>query len=171
MSRWNDPVWKSGLRVAIGQYLSANKPNPVESAIIAAQSGLELLAWLHLVEERHSVHSPDWDRRRADWKVRELLKLAKVDLAIPKRLTRLTGLSSSWKDGPAVVAGLRNELVHPRRKRDRVSQPGSVLLDAWLLASRYLELSLLYSLGVTSSIRDRLNTNTLTGSVSSPPWA
>lgn len=170
MSRWSDPAWQQGLRVAIGQYISSNKPNPIEGAIISAQSGLELLAWLHLVEDRRAVRAPDWDRRRGDWKIRELLRLAKIDPMVPPGLSRLLRLNPSWKDGPDVIAGVRNDLVHPTRAGGRVGWPSEVLLDAWLLASRYLELVLLFSIGVTGPIRNRLNPNVWVGSVEKPPW-
>lgn len=169
---WANPVWQQGLRVAIGLYISANKPNPLENAIIAAQSGLELLGWLHFVEGRR-VTAPDWNNRTqypAHRKIRELLGLANVDPAIPARLTRLAGLNQAWRDGPHLVAGVRNQLVHPTRARGRVGWPPEVLFEAWLLASQYLELGLLYTMDVRSPVRNRLNPNVGTGFVEKPPW-
>lgn len=168
---WVDPVWQQGLRVAIGLYISANKPSPLENAIIAAQSGLELLGWLQLVEGRR-VAAPVWTDPRqypAHRKMRELLGLANVDPAIPARLTKLPGLNQAWRDGPDVVAGVRNQLVHPTRARGRVGWQPEVLFETWLLASWYLELGLLHAMDVRNAVRNRLDPNVATGRVEKPP--
>lgn len=167
------PEWRAGLRVAIGQFISANRPSPVEIAVIAAQLGLELLGWLRLVETGR-VKEADWNnhnRYPASRRIRELLALGKVDTSIPSSLSSLVGLDPNWRDGPAVVAGVRNRLVHPRHLgAGVVGWDGGVLADAWLLSSRYLELSLLHALGVRSEIRNRLAESQWTGSTALPPW-
>lgn len=165
-------MWQQGLRVGIGQYITANRPNPVESAIIVAQSGLELLGWLQFVESGR-VSSSDWNDPRlypAHKKIRELIALASVNPAVPARFASLIGLDPSWRDGPAVVAGVRNRLVHPRSAGGRVGWPASILIDAWLLSSYYLELSLLHAMGVQSPIRDRLGSSPHVGATVKPPW-
>jgi hypothetical protein len=170
---WADPVWQQSLRVGIGQYITANKPNPVENAIIAAQSGLELLGWLQFVEARN-VSAADWNDPRlypAHKKIRELLGLASVNADIPVRFASLMGLDPSWRDGPSVVAGVRNRLVHPKNVAGRVGWPTPVLIDTWLLSTHYLELSLLYAMGVQSLIRDRLGRERGVGATLKPPWA
>jgi len=167
-----DPVWEQGLRVAIGQYVTANKPNPLETAILVAQSGLELLGWLQFVES-HQVLERDWRNRRkypAERKIRNLLQLGNIDLSIPPQLASLQNLVRSWRDGPAVVAGVRNRLAHPRSASGKVGWPGQVLVDTWLLISRYLELALLHAMDVRSGIRDRLGSSQWTGVTANPPW-
>jgi hypothetical protein len=169
---WADPVWQQGLRVALGQYVTANKPNPLETAIVVAQSGLELLGWLQFVESS-KVHDQDWRNARrypAERKIRNLLQLGNVDLSIPPQLASLRNLDSSWRDGPAVVAGVRNRLAHPRSASGKVGWPGQVLVDTWLLISRYLELALLHAMDVRSGIRNRLGSSQWTGATANPPW-
>jgi hypothetical protein len=169
MRLWANPIWQQGLRVIIGQYVTANKPNPIETAIVAAQSGLELMGWLHFVESR-SMGAKVWRDMRADKKIRNVLRLGGVDLLIPTQLASLVNLERSWKDGPAVVAGVRNRLVHPRRADGRVGWSGQVLVDSWLLISRYLELALLQAMDVRSGIRDRLGSSQWAGATVNPPW-
>jgi hypothetical protein len=170
---WSDAVWQQGLRVAIGQYTTANNPNPIETAIISAQSGLELLGWLQLVESRKVSEALWKDSRKysAGRKMSELLALGAIDRVLPSGLSSLAGLDRDWTDGPQVIAGVRNRLVHPRRTKKGVGWSNDVLLDAWLLSSSYLELALLFALGVRSNIRNRvLSPSSWVGSTVRPPW-
>ncbi len=54
---------------------------------------------------------------------------------------------------------------------ETVAWPADVLVDTWLLASRYLELSLLQALAVNAPIRSRLSANRWRGATPPPPWA
>lgn len=170
-SLWQQPHWRQGLRTAIGLYVTANRPDPLEVAIIAAQSGLELLGWLTLVETRR-VAPNDWRNPHtypAHKKIRDLLAGANINPAIPTKLRALRGLDPSWNDGPDIVAGVRNRLVHPRSTASSVAWPHDVLRETWLLSSRYLELMLLHALEVRSQIRDRLG-SPHAGATVKPPW-
>jgi hypothetical protein len=168
-TNWSEPFSNSVMRVAIGTYVTANSPDPVETAIITAQSGLELLGWLRFVESG-TISARAWQDKQASDKIEELLAIANVDASIPPETPALSGLHPDWKTGPQVVAGVRNRLVHPRRREGGATSPGDVLADAWMLSSRYLELGLLHVLGVQSPIRNRLNPNVWTGAVAPPPW-
>jgi hypothetical protein len=51
---------------------------------------------------------------------------------------------------------------------DRLGWPASILVDAWLLSSHYLELSLLHAMGVQSPIGDRLGSSPNVGATVKP---
>lgn len=168
---WSEPFTNSAMRSAVGQYVSANTPDPVDVSIIVAQSGLELLGWTEFVEPG-LVDKEVWRRHMKAWeKITKLLETKAIQIGIPPETPNLVGLDPSWKTGPQAIAGVRNRLVHPSRKADSSSWPVEVLVDAWRLSVYYLELALLHRLGVTSPIRNRLNPNVWTGTVESPPWA
>ena len=173
MAGWRDEFMQAVLKIAVGQYVSANWPNPVEQAIVAAQSGLELLGWVRFVEggEVSAPDRRDLAKIPAPKKLQMLLDIGGIDPSIPPSLTALPGLDPNWSSGPGVVVGVRNRLVHPRKKSGQVSWTHDVLIEVWLLASRYLELCLLHLLGVTSGVRDRLNSDVWVGSIKAPPWA
>lgn len=137
---WRDPAWNQGLKVVIGFFLAANRPRPLETAIAAAQSGLELLGWLRLVEtgdiDDEVWTSPAYTGAR---KVRGVLELAKIDPTIPYEYRSLTRLDDSWDDGPSVVAGVRNQLVHPRMRDGRLSPTLTTLLQTRKLSRQYLQ--------------------------------
>jgi hypothetical protein len=154
--------------------VSGNHPSPVETAIISAQSGLELLGWMQLVESGAVLES-DWrDMRQytAGRKIAELLGLAGIDPEIPVSMESLNTLDPNWQSGPEVIAGVRNRLVHPRRTGGGVGWTPQVLADVWLLTSAYLELTLLHAFGVNGEIRNRvLSSSPWVGSTIRPPWA
>jgi hypothetical protein len=50
VAEWRDPFGQAVMNTAMGQYVSANSPNPVEVAIMVAQSGLELMGRAEFVE-------------------------------------------------------------------------------------------------------------------------
>lgn len=137
---WKDPVWNQGLKMVIAFYLSANRPRPTETAIASAQSGLELLAWLRLVETGE-VEEEQWTSLAYSGarKVRGVLNLAQIDPAIPHAYRNLARLDPSWEDGPAVVAGVRNQLVHPRMRNGRIGPTLTTLLQTRMLSRGYLE--------------------------------
>lgn len=116
----------------------------------------------------------DWlspQNYHASRKLEELLDLGSIDTSIPSSLPRLTGLDANWTTGPAVLAGVRNRLVHPRRRQGRVGWSSEVLLDTWLIGSSYLELAILYTLDVQGPIRNRiLSPSPLVGATVPPPW-
>lgn len=170
-AEWRDPFGQAVMKTAIGQYVSANTPNPVEVAIMVSQSGLELLGWAEFVETG-MVREDDWTRRmNASEKIGRLLDLCSMNRDIPPSLSALVGLDSNWRTGPDVVAGVRNRLVHPRRKNGAVSWRPQVLVEAWMLVSHYLEWVLLRRLSVSGEIRNRLNQDAWAGTVETPPWA
>jgi hypothetical protein len=169
LTDWDEPFTNSLMRTAVGQYVSANRPDPVEVAIVVAQSGLELLGWTRFVESG-SMSKAAWKRKLAAERIAMLLESIEAEIDIPDVVAKLRGVDATWQSGPQAVAGIRNRLVHPSRKGDSSFWPGEVLVDAWLLSSRYLELALLHRMGVRSPIRNRLNPNVMTGSVAPPPW-
>jgi hypothetical protein len=170
MAQWRDPFERSVLKTGIGQYVSANKPSPVELAIMVAQSGLELLGWVEFVETGKIAKEAWKHSLTAANKMERLLQLGRIDTKIPNRLGSLVGLDSNWHSGPDVVAGVRNILVHPRKKDGALGWQGDVLTDAWMLATHYLERTLLRRLGVSKRIRSRLNPSPYVGAVEDPPW-
>jgi hypothetical protein len=137
---WKNPVWNQGLKVVIAFYLAANRPRPLETAIASAQSGLELLGWLRLVETGE-VDEDKWTSfgYSGAEKIRRVLALARIDPAIPHEFRSLSRLDALWEDGPAVVAGVRNQLVHPRMRNGRLGPTLSTLMQTRMMSRGYLE--------------------------------
>ena len=167
---WAQPFTNSVLRIAVGQYVSANDPDPVEVAIIVAQSGLELLGWTEFVESGQ-IGKGTWKRMEAQEKITRLLAVGNIDPAIPSTTPTLVGIDPNWKTGPQAVAGMRNRLVHPSNRDGSATWPGDALADAWTLSTYYLELMLLHRLGVTEQVHVRIDPSYSNGAKHAPPWA
>lgn len=168
---WTQPFTNSVLRIAVGQYVSANEPDPVEVAIIVAQSGLELLGWTEFVESGQIAKDTwKWELKARE-KIAKLLAVGNIDPAIPTTTPALVGVDQNWKTGPEVVAGVRNRLVHPSNRAGSASWPGDILTDAWRLSTYYLEFMLLHRLGVTEEVHARIDPAYITGAKHAPPWA
>lgn len=106
MAEWGDEFGQAVLRTAVGQYVTANSPNPVEVAIIVAQSGLELLGWAELVEAG-DISEEVWKGRsmQAADKIARLLDQGDISLDIPTSLPSLSGLDKHWRSGHKWLPG------------------------------------------------------------------
>ncbi len=170
MDRWGDDFWRDVLRRSIRIYVQANHPDPLETAIIMAQTALELLAWAVLVEQEQWVKEGE-GKLPAAARLRLLLKWSSIPTAIPEKLEALTRLARArtpnW-DGPTAVAEVRNALVHPK-KADELRE-AQVMADVWMLALWYLELTILRVIGYENVYSNRLR-DRWAGDVDPVPWA
>lgn len=133
-------------RVALEFWLDAHLGSALETRLVAAVAGLELLAWEWLVDV--DAREPDVvDRRKtADWRLRAMLELIGVPAAVPLHMQEV---AASWpgEDGPKVVADLRHRVVHPRDLDALFQVSNAGRHDVLRLATWYLELALLRRLG------------------------
>lgn len=173
MDLWPDPFWHEVLRLSVGRFLSVNRPDPVEEAISAAQSGLELLGWARLVQDQGAYRPRQWRDLPADEKVKALLDVANIAHAVPTELEALDRLarSENWGSGPEALTHVRNRLIHPRRRDGQFGWPHDVLVESWLLSSLYLELSLLHLLRAEGGYRCRLQSGGYSGPTTPFPWS
>jgi hypothetical protein len=170
MDKWRDPYWEGVIRLAIRYYRDANRPNPVQGAIVAAQIVLELLAYAILVENATTPMKKAYGPPAHTNFVTVLTQLG-IPIDLPTNLTALTATAKQrgWHSGPQAVATLRNSVIHPKRN----SRPfdNETWIDAWRLSEWYVELALLSFLGYKGTYRNRLQREQWVGSVEHVPWA
>ena len=150
MKKWRSVLWHEPLRHAINWYVEANSVvGATEEALLLGVTGLELLAWVVLVDEEGTFTNRQFKNISADGKLRELLKRFAIPNAIPREFKDLGRWCKSRRcqDGPAVIADLRNALVHPKKGKRRSLSKASrgTRFEAKHLALSYLELVLLAS--------------------------
>ena len=152
LKRWNSKEWRHPVETAARWFIEASTHRSLESALLGAQSALELLAWTHLVEERGILSKQGFDDLTAHDKFKLLLSLGDVPRSLPERLKELKAFASDqnrkWEDGPRAITELRNSVTHPRIRRDvwRRASTG-VRREAVQLSLWYLEMVLLWTIG------------------------
>lgn len=149
---WLDPSRQSVLHVALGFGVEAHSDVSVEGRLVMSQAALELLAWQRLVNEKR-MSNREFNAMSAEEQVRQLLKVSRVDPALPNAAAFLASATSigSPLDGPAAVTQLRNRIVHPPRSSHHALIPSEVLVAGWRLSLTYLHIALLGWFGYTGS--------------------
>jgi hypothetical protein len=121
---------------AIGWYTQSVQAKDMDPAVIMAQAGLELLAWLRLISEVGLSESGYENLHAAD-RLRLALNYAYIPAGVPEIATHLHLASrrrpdgSPELDGPDVITQLRNSLVPQRGRLDLVTRTSYLKVDAW----------------------------------------
>lgn len=160
---------RAALIRVIGWYTQSIENAYLETTVILAQAGLELISWLKLTEV--GIDEGTINGWNAADEFRLVLTFAKIPLDIPSHCTNLLSGAKGTSvadtlDGPGSVASIRNGSVHPkvssRFRDDQAKYEGSIL------GIRYLELLILHRCGYVGTVLDR--TNFAVGD-SLVPWA
>jgi hypothetical protein len=164
-SRWTTTHDREVLKYAIGLYLGANNPQPLQTGLTLAVSGLELMAWVYLVRDG-TMSEREFDKQgeRAST-FKELL--SRVDVDVSRVPTSLPALKKSGQLGPDAIWRLRRQISHPRLDR-RPADP-DLTIDAWRISTWYLELVMLHWFGYAGSYGSRLKERWM-GDVDPVPW-
>jgi hypothetical protein len=171
MTKWRS-TWRRHLTSVIDMYAEANRDEPdVAPSLILAQAALELLSWLVLVEHGHALSSDGFRSLTAADQFRLLLHQFEIPAEIPAPLTELIKTAiPSKSDGPGILTGVRNSLVHPGKKSGAHITP-YVTAQAWLLSMWYVELALLHIFEYKGQYFNRLKKQQGAGAVEPVPWA
>jgi hypothetical protein len=139
---WNRAEQQRLVQTALSWYVEANRARSPESAIVAGQTALELLAWFHLVQVRRTLSAHGFEHITAADKFRLLLDPLGVPVKIPTYVSELNAYSSehNWVDAPQAISELRNSIVHPTKRTAFYKAPDAVReevrwLTLWYLAS------------------------------------
>ena len=159
---------------AVNHLLAANGPEVVDVRIPVACSGLELLGWAVL--QRHQWLIRDGlGRLPASARVRLLLHWAGIPPDLPDEFGALAArrgrLGQHDLAGPELVFDVRNDVVHPPKRIQDPEWPGhDELVEAWQLATWYLELAIVRLLGYEGHYLSRLRLDRWVGD-EPVPWS
>ena len=178
---WNNPIWNDSsgdnpLLFAIHWFISANSNDGgIEGSIILAQTGLELISWVKLVEDERIFADTVFDSgqyRSAQRKFEELLLHTGVDATIPATLPRLAALAmkKNWASGPQALIAYRNTIVHPSRRSNNQDVKWRESYEILELVLWYLELSLLHLFEYQGYYVNRVSDNEFAGVTEKVPW-
>lgn len=132
---------------AVEALLFADSNEVLDVRIPIACIGVELLAWA-VLPRWAGVAEAEADELKAGPAARLLLNWAGVPPEVPEELPALAArrdaLSQRGWGGPEILFNVRNRLVHPPKSRDDPEWPDhNVMIEAWQLATWYLQLTIL----------------------------
>ncbi len=169
-----DPGWGEGLRHAIEWYVDANTADTLESSIVKTQVGLELLAWLVLVDRHEYKSKSKYRHDGAAKNLEDLLTVFRIPVAYPVHLENFRRGTTTWstENGVHAVVKVRNHIMHSTSvKRRELAELGTMAkLEAKHLGLQYLELSLLAIIGYSGTYSDRTKFNRILGQDQVVPW-
>ncbi len=125
----------------------------LEQRITSGATGLELVTWQRLVVGG-VVTKSEYNRMVAHIRLRSVLMEARIPVGIQPDLqpgiaqfAAENHAQEITMDGAHVVTQIRNRLVHPDGRQERIYQQNRLLTEVWLLTQHYLVLLILHSLG------------------------
>jgi hypothetical protein len=135
-----------------------------------AIAGLEYLAWVDLVLTG-GVSEKKFSNKGAAWRIRKMLRGARIPLLVPEELVGLHELAQQENlDGPASVVHVRHLIVHPKDPAKPYAIEGLVWQAAQLLME-YGELLLLRRLDYSGRFMRRYPPNRWAHTSEQVPWA
>jgi hypothetical protein len=168
------PSWEEPLRHVLYWYNRSNSlAAGVDGSIILTQAAFELLAWRVLVQGSGLLSEDNFHSLNAEGQIRVLLGHLGIPLTIPSGLIELSkvGKELNWTCGPQALVAIRNQLVHPAKKRGKAVQARHYpYYETWLLGQRLLELCILRLCRYDGTYMDRTETRGFPDPVP-VPWA
>ena len=136
--------------------------------------GIELLAWA-ILQRRSWLVADGLGRLPAAGTARLLLSSCGIPTEVPETFKRLRAVFGrvgqpdwGWHE---VLFNIRSSLVHPPKRLDEPQWPTSgELVEAWQLATWYLELAILHALGYSGPHWSRLRLGRSAWDTEPVPW-
>lgn len=147
---WNNPGEPDWLTRAVPIYVESGRDDiPWDVRIMVAQTGLEMMAALILVEKDKVMKSAEFKGAHTAQKIRKLVEHLGLSVKVPG-WSKCLPLSKKGDLIDAIVE-VRNEIIHPTRtNRGLLKKRGDeAIYDAWGFFMEYFELSILYAIGYT----------------------
>lgn len=171
----SDEALAAVVRRGIGFLHAASAGEVLDIRVPVACTGLELLAWAVLQRRELVVARDVLHDLPAAAAVRILLGHLGIPTDIPPGFTKLTARAKALGQndgGPEILFNIRNRLVHPPARIDRIEWPtSSQMIEAWQLGTWYLELVILRLLGYDGLYWSRLRLGRGEWDVEAVPWA
>lgn len=177
---WEDDLWQEALRHTTNWYVESNlNAGMLEGSISLAQTALEHLSWVYLVEDQELFSTGDLKDKKTAEKFRLLLSELDIPIDVPDDPTLAGAVdlleteSLKVEDGPDLLVKVRNMIVHPRRaKRERLSRLSSEQkYQVKQLGLLYIELLTLRLLGYSGPYYSRLERGSIQNRKSITPWS
>jgi hypothetical protein len=143
-AKWQNTYWNDVLCRGIWWYVGGSKQaGGTDGAIVLIQAGLELFAWVNLVEIEKRITAREFGTLSAGEKLCRLLGAMKLGIDFPEGLQDLKSFAQKqgWATAPRAFTEVRNRLVHPKNRCEL--DRAEAINDAYWLGMHYLELAIL----------------------------
>ncbi|HDV8360058.1 TPA: hypothetical protein RKT18_001049 [Bacillus cereus] len=173
VEKLSDDLWGEVLKRVFTWYFDSMGSTYIENKIVAVQIALEMLAWTFIVEENEIIERNIFDNKlRASDKLRLML----YEFSIPREIPDITSfdtVKSSYRDGAHLFTDFRNEIVHPKKAKQKGNEMSSITkYYALQLGRKYLELGILRILNYQGKYQNLLSEKEhLLEIVEYVPWA
>lgn len=169
-----DPKLGEALQGVLPWYLSANDfSKGVELNIIATQTALEKLSYEYVVNYKRLLTKNGFKDLWASDKFRLLFSSLSIPIDITNETPKIFNIQHqknfNWLDAPHALTEMRNAIVHPEHAKKKLID--ELLIEAWHLGLRYLELAILAICDYQGTYANRLIRNRWAGHVEKVPWA
>ncbi len=167
----HQPKWKEPLETVLYWYNRSNGIGAgVDGSIIIIQAAFELLAWQVLVQHSKVLSEDNFHALKAEGQIRVLLGHLGIPLAIPAGLVKISTVAKefNWSCGPEVLVAIRNQIVHPAKKRKAHRE--YPYFESWLLGQHLLELCILRLCQYDGDYIDRTDQQQLFPQSRPVPW-
>jgi hypothetical protein len=170
-ARWDDADERETLTFAITSALASGQNALVEQGLMTSIAGIEGLSWVDEVVSGQVDHTK-WRNKGAAWRIRRLLTRAQIPIYIDAKKTPALdkfAKDRSLGDGPSALIEVRDELTHPKDRR-QLYQTLRLLGEASRLSSQYLDLLILHRLRYQGHITDRMKLDGSDWDSQPVPW-
>lgn len=172
LRHWDDDRRRQTLKFTATSAVVAGEQGFLEQRLVTATSALEHLCWVTDVLEGGASERSYQDVRAHD-RLRRLVTAMNVPVGIDAEYLPALAAHAAEQDdcdGPRAITQIRNELVHPKNTRSLYDRPG-LLSEAARLSARYLDLAILWRIGFTGQVMNRIKVPGWIGDTETVPWA
>jgi hypothetical protein len=165
------------IRYANSYYLTMSGKIDAEAGVAIAVSGLQLLAYERLVEEKKQYSKRKWEKLDTGEQIRLLLDDSEIDYSIPEHFIQIwsdakystTTSGALPDDALKLLISMRNHVIHPTR-----TKPSRWTFYQWveiyMLAKEFLLLAILNTLDYKGKYRSIKNMPQPHGAPLDVPW-
>lgn len=118
---WQDQDKREAVQRAIEWYWEAvDQEITIETRLVLAQVGLELLSWVIMVEDTARLSADGFKKLTAADRMALLANQLQASPAIPAHFRELAQTAATapnaWVNAPQALAEIRNKIIHPERR-------------------------------------------------------
>jgi hypothetical protein len=156
-------------------YIEVERPGlTIQSKLVLTVTALDYFSWFVLVIVENKLSAEKFNSNSLAKNLRKLLNHASIDSSLKATFlsSRIQEIGNKIQasDGPDLIAKFRNSIVHPNRNSQLDTFVTSEMYTVKSLTSMYLEFLILWYVGYSNNVVNRLEIPHVTGDIIQAPW-